>query len=199
MTLAKTHMKRLTVMALSAFCGILWMPGAQGQTQTPAPPAKTATSAKPSAKKTAKAKPKTATPVAPAAKVEAPAATAPAEGKADAKDESNVARRDPFLPLVNDRKEGLGGDHLPPGKAGLVVATVRVDGTVSAPNGMIAVVSNPEARVYFIREGDRLYDGTVEKIGLDGVTFRESSKDAFGKQVEREVTKRIYASAGEQQ
>jgi hypothetical protein len=31
------------------------------------------------------------------------------------------------------------------------------------------------------------------------VVFRENSKDAFGKPVEREVTKRIYNSAGEQQ
>ena len=89
--------------------------------------------------------------------------------------------------------------HLPPGKAGLVIATVHVDGTVKAPSGMIAVVSNPEQRVYFIREGDQLYDGDVEKIGLDGVTFKENSKDAFGKPVERVVTKRIYPSAGEQQ
>ena len=80
-----------------------------------------------------------------------------------------------------------------------MVATVRVDGTVKSPGGMIAVVSNPEQHVYFIREGDQLYDGDVEKIALDGVTFRENSKDAFGKPVEREVTKRIYASAGEQQ
>jgi Tfp pilus assembly protein PilP len=80
-----------------------------------------------------------------------------------------------------------------------VIATVRVDGAVHSPSGMIAVVSNPENSVYFIREGDRLYDGDVEKIGLDGVTFRENSKDAFGKPVERTVTKRIYASAGAQQ
>ena len=80
-----------------------------------------------------------------------------------------------------------------------MIATVRVDGAVRAPNGMIAVVSNPDQRVYFIREGDRLYDGLVEKIGLDGVTFRENSKDAFGKAVERSVTKRIYPSAGEQE
>jgi len=88
---------------------------------------------------------------------------------------------------------------LPPGKAGLVIATVRVDGAVRSGSAMIAVVSNPEQSVYFIREGDRLYDGDVEKIGLDGVTFKENSKDAFGKPVERMVTKRIYASAGEQQ
>ena len=76
---------------------------------------------------------------------------------------------------------------------------VRIDGTVRSPEGMLAVVSNPDQRVYFLREGDRLYDGDVEKIGLDGVTFKENSKDAFGKPVERLVTKRIYPSAGEQQ
>jgi hypothetical protein len=110
---------------------------------------------------------------------------------------AETGKRDPFLPLVNASKPG--GPPLPPGKAGLVVATVQVTGTVSSPNGMLAVVANPDQRVYFLREGDKLYDGDVEKIGLDGVTFKENSKDAFGKQVERTVTKRIYPSAGEQQ
>jgi Tfp pilus assembly protein PilP len=106
-------------------------------------------------------------------------------------------KRDPFAPLVNQNKTG--GPPLPPGKAGLVVSTVQVTGTVSSPSGMLAVVSNPDQRVYFLREGDKLYDGDVEKIGLDGVTFKENSRDAFGKQVEKTVTKRIYPSAGEQQ
>jgi len=110
-----------------------------------------------------------------------------------------TAKRDPFLPLIAEKKEGGSLQHLPPGKAGLVISTVRVDGTVRSQDGMIAMVSNPEQHVYFIREGDHLYDGDVEKIGLDGVTFRENSKDAFGRTVERVVTKRIYASAGEQQ
>jgi hypothetical protein len=131
-----------------------------------------------------------------AAPVAAPAATPAAD--ANAKPQiSEVGKRDPFVPLVSEHKTG--GPPLPPGKAGLVVATVHVDGAVSAPNGMLAVVSNPDQRVYFLREGDRLYDGDVEKIGLDGVTFKENSKDAFGKPVERMVTKRIYPSAGEQQ
>jgi Tfp pilus assembly protein PilP len=153
--------------------------------------------AKPAAKgKSAAAKPK-----APAAPKPAPAATpaAPAGEEAQAADKTEaVNKRDPFAPLVNQKK-GNATLHLPPGKAGLVVATVRVDGTVRAQSGMIAIVSNPNNSVYFVREGDRLYDGDVEKIGLDGVTFRENSKDAFGHEVERMVTKRIYASAGEQQ
>jgi hypothetical protein len=127
----------------------------------------------------------------------AAAKPAPVAGAAATPVISEAGKRDPFAPLVNDRKAS--GPPLPPGKAGLVVATVHVDGTVSSPNGMLAVVSNPDQRVYFLREGDRLYDGDVEKIGLDGVTFKENSKDAFGKQVEKTVTKRIYPSAGEQQ
>ena len=126
------------------------------------------------------------------------AAAAPADqAAAGTKTLTATGRRDPFLPLVNDTKPG--GPPLPPGKAGLVVATVHIDGTVRSPEGMLAVVSNPDQRVYFLREGDRLYDGDVEKIGLDGVTFKENSKDAFGKPVEKLVTKRIYPSAGEQQ
>jgi hypothetical protein len=125
------------------------------------------------------------------------AAQAPPEG-AGTKPETAASRRDPFLPLVGITKDN-GGPNLPPGKAGLVIGTTRVDGTVKSPEGMLAVVSNPQQRVYFVREGDQLYDGSVEKIGLDGVVFREKSKDAFGKPVERDVTKRIYNSAGEQQ
>jgi hypothetical protein len=125
-------------------------------------------------------------------------AAAPSDEAAgpDATKTEMVGKRDPFAPLINDKKDTV---HLPPGKAGLVIATVHVDGAVRSGNAMIAVVSNPEQSVYFIREGDKLYDGDVEKIGLDGVTFKENSKDAFGKPVERIVTKRIYASAGEQQ
>jgi hypothetical protein len=63
---------------------------------------------------------------------------------------------------------------------------------------MIAVVSNPQHRVYFLREGDKLYDGSVGHITLEAVSFREIGKDAFGKPVEREVTKRLYATSGEQ-
>jgi len=132
-----------------------------------------------------------------AAQKTAPAQAAKPDAKPDAKSDVVVAKRDPFIPLVNDKKAS--GPPLPPGKAGLVIATVRVDGTVKAASGMLAVVTNPDQRTYFIREGDRLYDGDVEKIGLDGVTFKENSKDAFGKPVERLVTKRIYPSAGEQQ
>lgn len=149
--------------------------------------------AKPAVTKQAVAKP-AAAPVAPIAAIPAPVS----EESVDSTTIDMAGKRDPFVPLVSDKKDA-GAEHLPPGKAGIVIASVRVDGTVKSGDGMIAVVSNPDQRVYFIREGDQLYDGDVEKISLDGVTFKENSKDAFGHPVERIVTKRIYASAGEQQ
>ena len=109
--------------------------------------------------------------------------------------EEKVARRDPFESLVSRQEAQARNDkNLPPGKAGLQVSTLRLDGVVKAPNGMIAVVSNPQQRTYFLREGDQLYDGRVEKIAMDGVSFHEMGKDAFGKPVERQVNKRIYSA-----
>jgi len=144
-------------------------------------------------------KPKTKAAAAATATATAPRNAAAGAPVAAEKPPSAASRRDPFTPLVNDQKQAGNAGHLPPGKAGLEIAAARVDGTVRSPEGMIAVLSNPDQHVYFVREGDQLYDGDVEKIELDGVTFRQNSKDAFGKRVERVVTKRIYASAGEQQ
>jgi Tfp pilus assembly protein PilP len=131
--------------------------------------------------------------------VERPAGPAGAPKEA-AESEVKAVRRDPFESLLA-RSMGKGENkNLPPGKAGLQVSTLRLDGIVKAPNGMIAVVSNPQSRTYFLREGDHLYDGSVDKISMDGVSFHEEGKDAFGKPVERQVSKRIYStSSGEQQ
>ena len=161
-------------------------PGAQAAApKTPA--------AKPAAPKTAVTKPAKK----PAAPVRSAADKKPAAGAEAAKP---AVRRDPFESLVARQEAAAkGGQNLPPGKAGLQVGTLRVDGIVKANSGMIAVVTNPQARTYFLREGDRLYDGAVEKISMDGVTFHEEGKDAFGKPVERQVNKRIYSMAGEQQ
>ncbi|MCL6565495.1 MAG: hypothetical protein K6U09_03630 [Acidobacteriia bacterium] len=128
------------------------------------------------------------------------AATVGAWAQAPQGEPQQPARRDPFDPLVNVVQPGQRGglpQQLPPGKAGLVISLLRVHGVVKAPSGMIAVVSNQQDRVYFLREGDQLYDGVVERITLDAVVFRESGKDPFGRPIERQVTKRINPSAGE--
>lgn len=133
---------------------------------------------------------------------EAKGAAAPAGASVKAappEAEVKVARRDPFESLIGRQRESEALKNLPPGKAGLMISALRLDGIVRAPNGMIAVVTNPQQRTYFLRDGDQLYDGRVDKISMDSVSFHEIGKDAFGKPIERQVNKRIYPSPGEQQ
>lgn len=153
---------------------------AQAAGQKPAPPPAAAASKKP-------------------AKKSGPKAKKPPVEKPAPKIVETAHKRDPFEPLVSKKTGSEAPLNLPPGKAGLVISTLRVDGTVHGPNGMIAVVTNPQKRVYFIREGDHLYDGRVTRIDMDEVVFQQIAKDAFGKPVERQVSKRIYPSAGESQ
>ena len=129
------------------------------------------------------------------------AASSPAKPPAGKPVEEKVSfvRRDPFDTLLNKGHAAGPPENLPPGKAGLIIATLRINGIVRSSNGMIAIVSNSQQRVYFLREGDKLYDGAVDKITLDAISFREFGKDAFGKPLERLVTKRLYPSPGEQQ
>ncbi len=193
MRLAKATANLVAALTIS----LCLIPGAWAQ-MTAVKKAKAARKAVASATKQVVPKPAAAPAAAPPAAPAAAIPATPSEESVDAGTINMEGKRDPFVPLVSDKKD-TGAAHLPPGKAGIVIASVRVDGTVKSGNGMIAVVSNPDQRVYFIREGDQLYDGDVEKISLDGVTFKENSKDAFGHPVERIVTKRIYASAGAQQ
>jgi Tfp pilus assembly protein PilP len=176
-------------------------PAATTGNKPAAKPAAPAVAAKPAAK--IPAKPAAAASSKPAAKklAKTPApATKTVSEKKPAESEQKIARRDPFESLIGRKQaQDALAKNLPPGKAGLQVGTLRLDGIVKSANGMIAVVANPQQRTYFLREGDQLYDGKVEKISMEGVTFHEEGKDAFGKPVEREVNKRLYSSAGEQQ
>jgi Tfp pilus assembly protein PilP len=176
-------------------------PGMRAQT-APASTTVSKPAAKPAAQATA-TKPAAQTAAKPAvkkhAKTPAPAARTVSDKKPVAS-EQKISRRDPFESLIGRKQaQDALAKNLPPGKAGLQVGTLRLDGVVKSANGMIAVVANPQQRTYFLREGDQLYDGKVEKISMEGVTFHEEGKDAFGKPVEREVNKRLYTSAGEQQ
>src|ERR1700760_4925372 len=113
-------------------------PGAPAKPPAAAHPAATP-AAKPAAKRVAKkhvaAKSATET-----------KAGATAEGQA-----VKPGRRDPFESLVGRQKaQADAAKNLPPGKGGLQVSTLRIDGIVHAPNGMIAVVSNPQNRTYFL-------------------------------------------------
>lgn len=137
------------------------------------------------------ASPKAAPKAKPAIKTPAPAAKPAAISVP-------LVRRDPFAPLVTNGKGDLIPANLPPGKAGLLISTLHIDGIVRGPNGMIAIVSNPQQRVYFLRDGDHLYDGQVQHISMEGVAFHQAGRDPFGNPVEHEISKLLSVTPGEQ-
>ena len=113
-------------------------------------------------------------------------------------------RRDPFFippaPKPGD-VEGMGPEAgpLPPGKRGLVVGQLILEGIVrqESSNTMIAVVTNSSNRAYFLRENDELYNGVVSKITPDSVQFTENYRDFTGQMNSRQVVKRLGSGPGE--
>ncbi|MSO21277.1 MAG: hypothetical protein EXQ56_12635 [Acidobacteria bacterium] len=123
----------------------------------------------------------------------APAPTRPAGATAAAAAPIRPPRRDPFRPLVSNKKVGdVLPARLPAGKAGLVIGQLVVQGIVRNIDGKwVAVVDNKTKRSYFLYVRDELYNGAVTNITPDSVTFEERSVDAAGRTRSREVVKRI--------
>jgi len=114
-------------------------------------------------------------------------------------------KRDPFLIPAPPKKgdlAGMGPDEtgpLPPGKRGLVIGQLMLEGIVrqETSNSMIAVVDNASNRAYFLRENDEVYNGVVSKITPDSVYFTENFRDLNGQMTSRQVVKRLGSGPGE--
>jgi hypothetical protein len=124
---------------------------------------------------------------------------APAKGESQA---AQAGRRDPFkIPAPPSSEAGPGGitGPLPPGKRGLVIGQLRLQGIVreDKTNTMIAVVTNATKRAYFLRENDQLYNGVVSKITPDSVYFTENTLQGSGHVVSHEVVKKLGSAPGE--
>ena len=80
----------------------------------------------------------------------------------------------------------------PPGKRGIVINQAILDGIVKTTTGMIAVISGPDHRTYFLHPNDVVFDGRVSRVTADSIVFEEAGTDPMGQQVKREVIKRIH-------
>jgi len=69
-------------------------------------------------------------------------------------------------------------------------------GKADRDGGMLAIVENAATRTYFLRVNDPLFDGVVEHMTRDSITFRENVSDSLGRPLgTREVVKKIVAPA----
>ena len=107
-------------------------------------------------------------------------------------------RRDPFLnPLFLKKKTKQQDDEEvtrglpPPGIAGTYIAQAALQGITIRDTGKVAVVRGADSRAYFIRVGDKLFDGYVKAIQNDSITFVRETNLKSGKTLTQDVTKRL--------
>lgn len=155
---------------------------AQGQRRTPAPPKQVETAQAARAQGRARPQPRPRAPV----------------GR-------SVSGRDPFKFPVLGPGGGAGGEKGPgktpvrvPGKRGLLIGSLKLEGIVVLENYMIAVVDDFRNRAFFLRENDVLYNGVVSSITWDTIVFKENVLDRAGMISTREVVKRMIKEPGEE-
>jgi hypothetical protein len=112
-------------------------------------------------------------------------------------------RRDPFLHLpppppikktiqpakMEDAEIPRGAP--PPGIAGTLIAQAKLEGISEGVDRRIAVVRGAESRAYFLKEGDKLFDGYLKSIRDDSVIFVREVKMKSGKTNTQEIIKRL--------
>lgn len=96
-------------------------------------------------------------------------------------------RRDPFLNLLARGNEPRRGLDRPEGTAGLMTAEVTVRGVVESRGELVAMVQGPDRRSYTIRQGDKLMDGVVKAIIVDGLVVTQDVNDPLSLVKQREV------------
>ncbi len=106
-------------------------------------------------------------------------------------------RPDPFWNPLGQRKGKIDPDgeipreNAPPGIAGMSTNEVELLGMSLSPEGKTAVFKGTDKRVYFLREGDRLFDGYIKAITSESVLLIHETKLRSGKVLIQEITKRL--------
>ena len=107
-------------------------------------------------------------------------------------------RPDPFLnPLIqrkdvsNEAEEEAPRGTPPPGIAGMSASDVVLLGISISSDGKTAAFRGTDKRVYFLREGDHLFNGYIKAIDADSVQLIRETKLKNGKVLTQEIIKRL--------
>jgi hypothetical protein len=106
-------------------------------------------------------------------------------------------RRDPFLnPLLIAKKDKPADEEVsrglpPPGIAGTYIEQAILQGIALRDSGRVAIVRGADTRAYFLKEGDRLFDGYVKTIESASITLIRETKMRSGKVLTQDVIKRL--------
>jgi hypothetical protein len=103
-----------------------------------------------------------------------------------------AGRRDPFRSLIEKVDETRTGPR-PNGIAGMLISEVDLVGIVRDPEGDLAFFNGSDNRGYFLRVGEKLYDGQIIRIDPKNrrVIFRQEVNDPRLIKPFREVVKEL--------
>jgi Tfp pilus assembly protein PilP len=104
-----------------------------------------------------------------------------------------AGRRDPFTSLVGGGPGTDSGMGLRRGEgaAGIAVEELTVRGVVQSRNGMTAMIQGPDKKTYVVHVGDKLADGVIKAVTLQGLVIVQEVNDPLSLVKQREVTKRL--------
>ena len=102
-------------------------------------------------------------------------------------------RRDPFTSLVGGGPGSDSGVVLRRGEgvAGIAVAELTVRGVMQSRNGLTAMIQGPDKKTYVVHVGDKLADGVIKAVTLQGLVIVQEVNDPLSLVKQREVTKRL--------
>lgn len=96
-------------------------------------------------------------------------------------------RRDPFVSMLR-RGNDNSGPRLS-GLAGLATAEVSLRGTVRSEGSFVGILQGVDSRNYIVRAGDKLADGTIQRITADAMVILQQINDPLSLEKQREVRK----------
>jgi Tfp pilus assembly protein PilP len=101
-------------------------------------------------------------------------------------------RRDPFVPLIGRAGQQRGttqADVRVDGVPGIRTDELLVRGIIQSQGAWVAMVSGASGKMYTVRPGDRLADGTIRAITPQAVIVVQQVNDPLSLEKQREVRK----------
>jgi Tfp pilus assembly protein PilP len=109
---------------------------------------------------------------------------------------NSAGRRDPFMSLI--RRGGAArdddGQRVKQGIAGLMISELALQGVIKTVDGYIAFFAGPNGKSYWVKNGQRFYDGSLIAIDATTATFRQEVSDPLNPVKTRDVKKYLYPS-----
>jgi Tfp pilus assembly protein PilP len=123
-----------------------------------------------------------------------PAATTPQPPPAEPYTYNPDGRRDPFVSLVARGAQPVASGTHVEGLSNLSTAEMVLSGIIQSRSGLIALVKAPDGKTFRARVNDKLADGTIRSITLQGMVIMQEVNDPLSLVKVKEVRKGLRAA-----